>query len=85
MYYSTRNGYTLPAYHRLDLSMTWKERFKKKRKWLGEWVLNIYNAYSRHNVFALYVKQDESNYSFVKTSKVYLGGILPTVTYNFNF
>ncbi len=84
MYYSSRNGYTLPAYHRLDLSMTWKEKIKKKRKWQGEWVLSIYNAYSRHNVFALYVKQDIRSYNF-STTKVYLGGILPTVTYNFNF
>lgn len=85
MFYSTRNGYTLPAYHRLDLSMTWQERTKKKRKWQGEWVLSIYNAYSRQNVFALYVKQDNRNYSYFRTTKVYLGGILPTITYNFKF
>lgn len=85
MYYSTRNGYTLPAHHRLDLSVTWQERIREKRKWQGEWVLSIYNAYSRKNVFALYVQQNPNNYSFVKTSQVYLGGILPSITYNFKF
>ncbi len=85
MYYSTRNGYTLPAHHRLDLALTWKEKIRKKRKWQGEWVFSIYNAYHRHNVFALYVKQHEFTWAYTKAYHVYLGGIIPTITYNFKF
>lgn len=83
LYYSSRNGYTMPAHHRLDLSVTWQER--KKRKWQGEWVLSIYNAYSRKNVFALYVTQEETNYAYIEISQVNLGGIIPSLTYNFKF
>lgn len=85
MYYSTRNGYTLPAHHRLDLSVTWQNKFKEKRKWQGEWVLSLYNAYNRQNVVALYVRQNPDNYSYVKASQVSFGGIIPSITYNFKF
>jgi hypothetical protein len=85
MYYSTRNGYTLPAHHRLDLSVTWQNRFKEKRKWQGEWVLSLYNAYNRKNVVAVFARQDPDNFSYARTSQVYLGGIIPSITYNFIF
>ncbi len=85
MYYSTRNGYTLPAHHRLDISVTWYSKFKEKGKWEGEWVLSIYNAYNRQNVVAVFVRQDPNNYAYVKTTQVYLGGIIPSIAYNFKF
>ncbi len=56
VYYST-SGTDTPAgfYHRLDLSMTWKERIKKKRKWQGEWVAKIFifTCIAGSNAFAL--------------------------------
>jgi len=85
MYYGKRNNYTLPASHRLDVSVVWKEKFKKKRKWQGEWNFSIYNVYSQKNVFALYVSQDPNDFDYIKASKVYLTGFLPTATYNFTF
>ena len=85
MYYGKRNGYTLPASHRLDMSVVWKEKFKKKRKWQGEWNFSIYNVYSRKNVFAIYVSQDPYDFTFAKASQVYLVGFMPTATYNFTF
>jgi hypothetical protein len=85
LYYSTRNGYTLPAYHRLDLSMTLGSRPHLKRRWQGEWVLSVYNAYHRKNVFALHVRQDSWDFTKVKSSMVYLTGILPTISYHFKF
>ncbi|HEX6431918.1 MAG TPA: hypothetical protein VF008_29705, partial [Niastella sp.] len=85
LYYSKRNGYTLPANHRLDISASWKPVSQKKRKCQSEWVLSIYNAYNRKNVFSLYVSQDPYDYSNAKASMVYLTGILPTITYNFKF
>src|SRR5262249_224974 len=66
MLYGNRNGYTLPAYHRLDISTTLQGRHNGQRKWQGEWVLSIYNVYNRENVFALFVSQDPYNYSYAK-------------------
>ncbi|MEP7219979.1 MAG: hypothetical protein ABI876_13735, partial [Bacteroidota bacterium] len=50
--YSRRNGYRIPAYHRLDLSAS------LKFSWFDlPWVfsMNIYNAYNHQNVFAQYI------------------------------
>jgi len=85
LYYSTRNGYTMPPYHRLDLSVTLQGRRNERRKWQGEWVFSVYNVYNRKNIFALYTRQDALDFSDVKASMVYLVGILPTLSYNFKF
>lgn len=85
LYYGNRNSYTLPAYHRFDVTVTWQEKPRPARKWQGEWALSVYNVYNRQNVFAMYTSQDPYNYAYTKAWKVYLTGILPTVTYNFKF
>lgn len=80
--YSTRNQNRIPAYHRLDISYTLKG--KQKRRWKGEWVFSIYNVYSRRNAYSIYfigdgVAQNEA------TRLSILGGLFPSVTYNFKF
>jgi hypothetical protein len=90
---SERNGYRLPAYHRLDLSATWNKKPKHpERRWRGQYVFSIYNVYNRHNPFTLYtrVKQDEDgNVIGDGTQKearlIYLFPIFPSITYNFKF
>ena len=83
--YSTRNGYQLPAYHRLDVSATLQDRRNPQKRWQGEWVFSVYNAYARENVFSLYVAPDPDNTYFIKASETYLTSVLPTITYNFKF
>ncbi|WP_315816959.1 hypothetical protein [Paraflavitalea speifideaquila] len=85
LYYSTRNGYSLPAHHRLDLSVSWQSRIKAIKKFEGEWVLGVYNVYNRRNVVSLYARQDPRNYSYIKTYQVDFGGIIPSIAYNFKF
>lgn len=87
-----RNGYRLPAYHRLDLSATLNPRKNQNKKWKSQWIFSIYNVYSRKNPFTLYTrtKQDkDGNIIGDGTQKearlVYLFPILPSVTYNFKF
>ncbi len=87
-----RNGYLLPAYHRMDLSATFSPKKNKSRKWQGQWVFSIYNVYNRQNPFTIYtrIKQDDDgNVIGDGTEKearlVYLFPILPSVTYNFKF
>ena len=85
LYYGKRNEYQLLANHRLDVSATWKSREKPNRKWQGEWVFSVYNAYNRQNVFALFINQSYDRYTTSKATQVYLTGILPSLTYNFKF
>lgn len=87
-----RNGYLLPAYHRLDVSATFLPKKNKSRKWQGQWVFSIYNVYNRQNPFTIYTRtkqDDDGNVIGDGTQKearlVYLFPILPSITYNFKF
>ena len=89
---SERNGYRLPAYHRLDLSATYTPNRRKNHKWKGQWVFSIYNVYNQQNPFTVYTrtKQDsDGNIIGDGTEKearlVYLFPVLPSITYNFRF
>jgi hypothetical protein len=87
-----RNGYRLPDFHRLDLSATLNPRKNATRKWKGQWVFSVYNAYNRQNPFTIYTRtmQDEDGNVIGDGTKkearlIYLFPILPSVTYNFKF
>lgn len=87
-----RNAYLLPAFHRLDLSATLNPQKHVNRKWHGQWVFSVYNAYNRKNPFTLYtrvIQDDNGNIigdgSQKEARLVYLFPILPSVTYNFKF
>jgi hypothetical protein len=82
--YSDRNAYRMPAYHRLDLSVTFRGKPSEKR-FKGEWVLSVYNAYNRHNAWSINFVQDENDPYVTYAEKTYLFGIVPSVTYNFKF
>lgn len=87
-----RNGYRLPAFHRLDLSATLTPRKNKGKKYETSWVFALYNAYSRKNPFSLYTRvqqNDDGDIVGDGTSKearmIYLFPLLPSVTYNIKF
>lgn len=84
-YYSSRNGYQLPSYHRLDLSFNYQSRKNEHRKWKTEWNFGIYNVYDRKNMFALFIKQDDTEIYSSRAYKMYLYGITPFITFNFKF
>lgn len=84
-YYTERNGYRLPNYHRLDLAVKYKSKKNENRKFKTEWSFGIYNVYNRHNVFSIYVTQTNGNFVENQANKMYLYGIVPFVNYNFNF
>lgn len=84
-YYTNRNGYKLPPYHRLDISFNYKSRKNEQRKWQTEWNFGVYNVYGRKNVFALFIKQDNVDLDSSKAYKMYLYGITPFITFNFKF
>jgi len=89
---TTRNGYRLPAYHRLDLSATFNPGVNRARKWRGQWVLSVYNVYNRKNPFTIYTRtaEDEEGKPIgdgtqKEARMIYLFPILPSITYNFKF
>jgi hypothetical protein len=83
--YSDRNDYRMPDYHRLDFSITLKPKEKPNRKWYGEWNLSVYNAYARHNSWAINFTQDASDPYKTYAEMTYLFSIIPSISYNFKF
>ncbi|WP_242015668.1 TonB-dependent receptor [Robertkochia marina] len=83
-YYGLRNEARLPDYHRLDLSVTLNPDKNLTRKWQGEWVFSIYNVYNRRNAASINFRRnsDSGTNEAVRTA---IFGIVPSVTYNFNF
>jgi hypothetical protein len=53
--YSSKNGFQLPDYHRLDLSANFTRKFSKGER---KWSVNVYNAYNRQNAYYLFYKKD---------------------------
>ncbi|WP_378187187.1 carboxypeptidase-like regulatory domain-containing protein [Aquimarina sp. W85] len=84
IYDGLRNSERLPAYHRLDLSATLTPKKNKDRRWQGEWVFSIYNAYNRKNAASISFSQntDTQRNEAIQTS---IFGIVPAITYNFKF
>jgi len=84
-YYTTRNGYKLPPYHRLDIAFTYKNPKKQLKLWKPEWNLGIYNLYDHKNIFSLLIKMAEYDMDTSRAYKMYLYGITPYFSYNFKF
>lgn len=82
--YSSRNNYKLPAYHRLDLSAYFNPKKNEHRHMKSEWVLSVINIYNRKNIYSLSVQTSLTNQQS-KAYKMYLYGILPTISYNIKF
>ena len=82
--YSDRNSYRMPDYHRLDFALSWKSKPSKKR-WNYTWVFSVYNLYNRHNAWTINFQQEEDNPEVTYAEMTYLFGIIPSITFNFNF
>ena len=83
--YSDRNACRYPDYHRLDLSVTFSAKEKPSRKFFWDLNLSVYNVYDRKNAWAINFVQDKENPNVTYAEKVYLFGIVPSLTFNFHF
>ena len=82
--YNNRNANRLPAYHRLDVSATYKPNRKPDKQWKGEWVFSIYNMYNRRNAASITFGQNY-NTGANEATRTSIFGIIPSITYNFKF
>ena len=91
--FTSRNGFRMDPYHRLDIGATYTP--KKKRKYQSSWNFSIYNVYSRKNPYFIYFALEtpdgvdngsiqEGNLT-PKAYQVSIFPILPSITWNFNF
>lgn len=82
-YYTERNGYRMPSYHRLDLGATCE--LKKKKRWSSELTFSLYNAYGRENAYAINFQDNPDDPSRTEAVRFALFKFIPSISYNFKF
>ncbi len=82
-YYTSRNGYRMPAYDRMDVGATYE--CKKRKHFQGEWAFSIYNVYDRWNAYTITFQTNPNNPQETQAVLTALFGIIPSVSYNFKF
>jgi TonB dependent receptor/CarboxypepD_reg-like domain/TonB-dependent Receptor Plug Domain len=82
-YYTNRNGYRMPSYHRLDLGAT--VQLKQKKKWTSELAFSLYNAYGRENAYTITFRDNADDPSKTEAVQTALFRWIPSISYNFKF
>ena len=82
-YYTERNGYRMPNYHRLDLNLHLAG--KENKRFQSSWDFSVYNAYNRYNAYLIGFRESESQAGTTEAVKLSLFGIVPSITWNFEF
>lgn len=82
-YYTERNGYRMPDYHRLDLGAT--RYFTKSQKHESSLNFSLYNAYGRKNAYTIDFQDDPNDPTKTQVVKTYLFTFVPSITYNIKF
>ena len=82
-YYSDRNAYRMPAYHRLDLGANYQ--LKKRKNYSSELSFSLYNAYGRKNPYSITFREAENDPTKTEVVRTTLFKFLPSISYNFKF
>ena len=60
-YYSSRNSYRIPEYHRMDVSLTYNFKKNRIRRFDQSLNLSLYNVYDRRNAYSVTFRENENN------------------------
>jgi hypothetical protein len=82
-YYTDRNGYRMPANHRLDISATYEKQ--RKGRYQSSWNFSLYNVYGRENAYTITFEDNPDDPSRTQAVQTSLFKWVPSVTYNFKF
>jgi len=82
-YYTDRNSYRMPHYHRLDLGATLQ--LKKRKRFSSELNFSVFNAYGHANAYEIEFRESETDPQRTEAVQTALFTIVPSITYNFKF
>ena len=82
-YFTKRNAYRMPAYHRLDIGATWI--LKQKKNFSSELTISLYNAYGRENAYTIEFRDGKDDPDKTEAVQTALFKYIPSVSYNFKF
>ncbi|MEK6781482.1 MAG: TonB-dependent receptor [Bacteroidota bacterium] len=83
-FFSARNQYRIPDYHRLDVALVIEGNHKLKKLFEGTWVISVYNVYARKNPYTVFFKSSGNGIPKPYQLSI-IGTIFPSVSYNINF
>lgn len=81
--YTSRNADRMPAYHRLDIGLTWYT--KNTAKFESSWNFSIYNVYGHSNAYTIDFRQNANDPNVTEAVRTALFRFVPSITYNFKF
>ncbi|MCK5908296.1 MAG: TonB-dependent receptor, partial [Flavobacteriales bacterium] len=97
-YYTERNGYRMPDYHRMDIGVTLDnnnfkyemnpetgEKEKVKKRIQSSWNFSVYNVYGRENAYTINFQESETNPGTTEAVQIALFKFVPSISYNFSF
>ncbi len=79
-YIEAYNQYRLPAFHHLDVGLTFKRQWKSFER---EWKLGIYNIYARQNPYMYYPYTTRDGYRKYKQISIF--PFVPSISYHIRF
>jgi len=82
-FYSRRNQYRLPDYHRLDFAWHIYNPTRKDRHWQGHWTFTVYNLYGRRNAYSVFFRTAGQASNAYRLS--IFASAIPSLSYSFEF
>ncbi|MDD5183785.1 MAG: TonB-dependent receptor [Paludibacter sp.] len=79
--YTERNGYRMPAYHRLDLGATYK--LKEHKLFNSELSFSLFNAYGRENPYIITFERSGNDPNQTVAIQTSLFRWVPSISWNF--
>jgi hypothetical protein len=73
----------MPDNHRLDISVTYDK--KRKKKIQESWNFSLYNVYGRENAYRITFQDDPNNLIRTQIIQTSLFRWVPSITYQFKF
>ncbi len=83
-YFSGRNQYRIPDYHRLDLALVLEGNHKKHQRWKGTWTLSAYNVYARKNPYTVFFRASGAGIPQPYQLSI-VGTVVPSLSYTIRF
>lgn len=83
-YFSARNQYRIPDYHRLDAALVVEGNNKRKKLVEGTWVFSVYNVYGRKNPYTVFFRSLENGIPKPYQLSI-IGTVFPSISYNIKF
>jgi len=77
--YTERNAFRMPAYHRMDIGITYETQNG------GTWNFTLYNAYGQRNAYSIYFRNKQGSRQIKEAVKLSLFSYVPSLSYSFTF